>query len=362
MVTKELEQESNNRFSDAVMASRELQENGIDISEEDLSIEKRVIVRDNRNKLNKHTMEQHRIENPDIDYDDIKRTLNSDRKPHFLVPRESELMQIRDMRSDSSSNASGILIEEGDKEYFYPVKISYIVRINPSDPIIDKDYYIETSSKSRAKELLSDVKSSDSSYLNSTDTDIELTLTNKIRKDSSIFTYKSCIAFGTLWFLSAAMSFGLSSTSPIVIVQAFCALTWFTLGAIKMYDKEEVEVSSFDVENFGGNISDLDLDDYLSRYVEDSSKREELSFHMTKDGIVKCVSKDSNIEWTLSENGMVPESIVSELEQVGFSGLDEAVYSAEIKPVELAESRSDNIVSDCGDWYIEFDSTKPITD
>lgn len=362
MVTEQVQKESDNRFSDAVMASRELQNQGVEVDDQDLSVEKRILVRDNRSKTNALTGDMSKIHDPAITYEDVERTVDADRAPRPLRNSwVSNLIELSDIRSDTSSRTKGVIVEEDDGEYIYPVKVTYIVRIDPSDPIIDKEYYVKADSKSEAEQLVNQISSSDQSYLKSSDTDVNLTAMNKVREGEGIFNYVFASILGSFWAASAFASLMTGSMTLLFILEAFCAVIWFVLATRDLLHKKEEE-DHFHAENADKFLSDLNLSDFVRKYKRSRSKREKVSFHVTGEDTVTCVSESSGITWTLSDDGMVPESIVSELENIGFSGVDSPVYNADIKPVELVDEKDSSMISDCRQWYLELDSAESVTD
>ena len=184
---------------------------------------------------------------------------------------------------------------------------------------------------------------------------------NKVREGVGIFNYVFASIRGSFWAASAFASLMTGEMTLLFILEAFCAVIWFVLAAKDLLHKTEDE-EHFNTKPADKFLSDLNLSDFVRDYTRSRSKREKLSFYTTDDGTVRCVSEDSDITWTLSENGMVPESIVSELENIGFSGIDSPVYNANIKPVELVDDKDSSMISDCRKWYLELDSAESVTD
>lgn len=363
MVTKEIQRESNHDFSDAVVASRELQQKGVNIDEEDISIEKKILVRDRRSRINLSSGEHEKIRNPDITKQDIKKSLDSNRSPKPLrMSSISGFIEFQDLKSEQRSRTRGVLVEQEGNEYVYPVRVIYTVHIDPSDPIIDQEYYIKADSKSESEEIKNDIIESKESYLESNDTDVVLTNVNEVSKyDDHMFNYAFCFLMSFFWALSSGFSLLADSVSALFVIEAFCAFTWFIVGVHNYYDSKE-ETTEFRTTNVNRYVSGVNVDQVVEEYVNSKTKKENIDFEIEENGVVRCVSEESGVTWTLSENGIVPEVIVSALEKKGFSSLDSPKYNATIMPVEIAEEKDEDMISDCRNWYLDIGSAEPVTD
>lgn len=234
---------------------------------------------DDKTKFEVPDGKREEIQSPDITKENVLRTLDFHRL--FMRPMSSSpmcgLLRFRDIRDGHDSRQKGVIVEQNGNEYVYPVEVAHIVHINPSDPLIDEDYYIKADSEHEAEDIKNDITESRKSYL-----------------------------------------------------------------------------------TFNRYVSGINADKVAEEYVNDKTNKENVSFGIDESGVVKCTLCNSRIKWTLSENGIVPETVVSELEEKGFFDLDSPNYRVTVMPIEIVEDKNRNLISDCGDWYLNVDSVDVI--
>lgn len=363
MVTKEIQKESSHNFSDAAVASRELQQKGVNINEDDISINKKILLMDHKRKVNVLNGEEEEIQNPDITKEHVIRTLDSDRSSlgPTCFPSIFSLVEFQDIKDGQNSRPKGVLVEQNGTEYIYPVKVTHTVHVDPSDPIIEQEYYIKADSKSEAEDIKNDITESKESYLESDDTDVVLTNATEVPKhDDHVFNYDFCFLMSCFWGLFSGLLLLLGDpVSVFLVIHGICAFMWFMLGVNNYYDSKE-KTTEFRTTNINRYVSGVNADRVVEEYVDMKKRVENVNFEIEQNGFVRCTSQDSGVTWTLSENGIVPKAVVSALEKSGFSNLDSPSYRVTMMPAEIAEDKDTNMISDCRDWYLDMDSVDPI--
>lgn len=358
MVTEEIQHNSSYDFSDAAVTSRELQQRGVSIHKCDISVEKEILLMDDKTKFEVPDGKREEIQSPDITKENVLRTLDFHRL--FMRPMSSSpmcgLLRFQDIRDGHDSRQKGVIVEQNGNEYVYPVEVAHIVHINPSDPLIDEDYYIKADSEYEAEDIKNDITESRKSYLTSNDTDVVLKTKTEVQENIVLgYTLFGCFLWGL--YLGLVLSSGLVSLpSALTLIAGFI---WTVLGVIS-YGDSEGNTKDCRTTKVNRYVSGINADKVAEEYVNDKTNKENVSFGIDESGVVKCTLCNSRIKWTLSENGIVPETVVSELEEKGFFDLDSPNYRVTVMPIEIVEDKNRNLISDCGDWYLNVDSVDVI--
>lgn len=346
------------KLEDVIQSSKSVYD-GIDISERDVFLEKRVkpdkVV--NSGILSKYNqfLDRFGFDNTNEEIDKVTRenilqTIDSEVSGNYVNAldmrnrtRVANLEEIRDI-----GNKYFILLDSQNEPYKSVLcETEYTVGIDVSDIDIDADEVIlyRGTNEDRATEIRDNIKNSDEKEIKYTD---NLKLHSKKYSDHSIFDKPVFLGFMTFTFAVLSLF-----SSLFLFLYLFTVFHFIDNFFKTQLNKNEDEKYQYAVEK--SNAKNASVND-IKRSVRDNMdtiKSTTLNFDIQDDVI--SAKSDEGIKWLFFKNDeYAPTELVELMNEIGVENIRENNVPIKIKRTTFTDNKNipSRLKSINGDWYI----------
>jgi hypothetical protein len=344
------------KFSDVIVKSRELQKKGVEIEDKNIEVQKNLFLVKSGKKVkveDRNTRIPYNEEKVNITKEDVIKTIED--YEEILYAYDETYVRTatsREIMKNTNHNYIGIVKEENGTEYVYPCKSEYILKISPDDPVLD-DYYLTKKNKSGVERIKKKTEESDSLHLRMKSRQPFLDITN-IRKNNNHPPLVLTVSTFTWWCFLCVSSAAILEISFLFLLYLVLALFFGSILVGSLVKSDRTTRSHNHQYLTPLDNSDIDLDKTLDDYFE-SKKHTDLIKFDVQESQIRAKSRGRNIEWTISNNGTVPSTVVDFIQDKGFESIEDPCYNVDIVHVDSVKDPKRFLISNCGRWYLKID-------